>query len=569
MLALRGDAEKRSVLVERRGLSEESIDAALIGWSTKHQRYTIPVFDEHDRCVGLRLYAPDPAKGQPKMKGLPGYGNRLYVPGDDLDPHRRTLYCAGEWDALMAVEHGWQAVTHTGGEGAHVPEADRHRLAGMDVIVVYDADEAGQKGAQRVAEDLQDVARSVAIAQLPDDLGDKGDLSDLFNAGRGSELRAIVGRATAWDLPDAYIGSWAVQELQDVLADSYEPETPTICRRIKSDVALFYPGRVHALISESEAGKTWLALHAAHQELEAGRVVYYLDFEDTRHGVVRRLISMGCPPEVIERGFRYIQPDEAFKPVREAVLAALRRDRPSLVVVDGVTEAMVQNSWKQNANDEIAEFFQILLRPMAATGAAVVMLDHLPKSEEGSAGRGAIGGVAKLNGIDGAAYRLKPVRPIVKGREGLSRVTIDKDRPGEVKRHQDDKKGIADLIVDSDEDDGVQVFLALPTTSREFLEQRAAATEAADAETRTFIETYLRENPGATQNAVKDACHAKGHGAKEKIGRILEAMRDPERFGTVRVESGPNNSKRHYLADMSTGVPVSGQVSQDTGKDTQ
>lgn len=571
-LALRSNSERRDALAEFRGLPANEIEGALIGWNETTKRYTIPIFDEEGRCVNVRSYSPKPSKGQPKILGLRGRPNRLYVPGDEILASRRTLYCAGEWDALAATAHGWQAVTHTGGESAHVPEVDKHRLSGMDVYVVYDAEEAGAKGAARVAEDLAGVAKNVSIVQLPDDLGDKGDLSDLYRAGRGGELPGLVERASPWVLSIDDLGTWAAQALADVLGDDYEPELPTIGRRVASDVALFYAGRVHALISESEAGKTWLALHATHQEIEAERNVYYFDFEDSRVGVVQRLRQMGCEPGAIEEHLRYVQPDESFESRKEAVLSVLRRDQPSLVVFDGVTEAMVQNGWRQNVNDEIAKLFQTVLRPMAQTGAAVVMLDHLPKSEEGSAGRGAIGGVAKLNGIDGAAYRLKAVRPIVKGREGLSRITIDKDRPGEVKRHQDDAKGIADLQVNSDEDGEVQVLLAPPSESRAVMEQRAErkaeAAEAADAIVREFIVDFVRATPGAGQGEIKRAAEEAGHGSKDKIGRILEPMVDPERLNLLRTEPGPNNSKRHWVVEDLPGVPVSRQVSQDTGQDT-
>jgi hypothetical protein len=555
MLALRSNPGRRNALAEMRGIPANEFDGAMIGWDARAKRYTIPIFDAEGRCVNVRSYSPKPSKGQPKILGLRGHPNRLYVPGDELVATRRTLYCAGEWDALAATAHGWQAVTHTGGESSHVPEGDKRLLKGMDVYVVYDADEAGVKGAIRVADDLTGTARSVSIVQLPDDLGEKADLTDLYRAGRGSELPGLVERASPWAVEGGDLGTWASQDLAAVLNDSYEPELPTIGHRLKSDVALFYPGRVHALISESEAGKTWLALHVCQQEIALGNVVYYLDFEDSVLGVVQRLRQMGCSVQDLERRFRYVQPDEAFESRKEAVLARLRRDRPSLVVLDGVTEAMVQNNWRQNVNDEIAKLFQTVLRPMAKAGAAVVMLDHLPKSEEGSAGRGAIGGVAKLNGIDGAAYRLKAVRPIVKGREGLSRVTIDKDRPGEVKRHQDDAKGIADLVVNSDEDGEVEVFLAMPIESGAVLAQREERKAEGEAQRHSMlrqeIADLLGEKPGLSQTKVVREFMGSGYGT-ETVKAVLDQMLAD---GSLRGESGPRNAVLHFLPEA--GIPVS------------
>jgi hypothetical protein len=57
-------------------------------------------------------------------------------------------------------------------------------------------------------------------------------------------------------------------------------------------------------------------------------------------------------------------------------------------------------------------------------------------SAEGKNGsRYAAGGIAKLNWINGAAYIIEAVEPIVLGGVGRSNVILTKDRPGWVKRH--------------------------------------------------------------------------------------------------------------------------------------
>ena len=194
--------------------------------------------------------------------------------------------------------------------------------------------------------------------------------------------------------------------------------------------------------------------------MEQGNHVFFYDFEDDEVGVTGRLLDMGTDLEALRSHFHYARPDEPLTDtVRSAWLAEHERQRPSLVVVDGVTEVMTQHGWGQNDNADVAAFYREVLRPMADLGAAVVTLDHLPKYDE--KGRGAIGGVHKLNGIDGAVYRLKAVREIVRGREGLTSVSVDKDRPGQVKRQQTNGKRIADLIVDA-EDDELEVMLEAP-----------------------------------------------------------------------------------------------------------
>jgi hypothetical protein len=463
--------EHLKYLLREKGITEDTVESLGLGWSSGRDRYTIPVFDESEACVNVRLYFPHAQSGDDKVKNYwdrsgHSFGrNRLYVPGQHygqgLYPSRRTLLCAGEFDAILAWQHGWQAATLTGGEASHFPTIDLHRIRGQQVYLAYDNDDAGREGTERLAQELASIA-SVWVVDLSTlDLPEKGDLGDVFlreDLGPEAVLHAVHD-AEPWEKerPGA---TWLSVDLQDVVDGTHELLEPTVCRRAGSGLALFYPGKTHALIAESEAGKTWLALFAAKQEIDLGNHVFFYDFEDGPSGIVGRLLDMNVDPnDVIER-FHYARPDEPLTPeLRRELLAEQQAVAPTLVIVDGVTEVMTQHDWGQNDNAAIAEFYRTILRPMADLGAAVVALDHLPKYDEKR--RGAIGGVHKLNGIDGAAYRLNVIKEIVPGQRGITSVTVDKDRPGQVKRQQDDRKRIADLIVDS-EDNVLTVDLEMP-----------------------------------------------------------------------------------------------------------
>ena len=86
--------------------------------------------------------------------------------------------------------------------------------------------------------------------------------------------------------------SWAPQDLTNILDGTYEPPMPAVGQR-SDGPGLFYPGRIHSVAGETEAGKSWLALDAVAIELRAGRAAIYLDFEDTRGGIIGRLLAMG------------------------------------------------------------------------------------------------------------------------------------------------------------------------------------------------------------------------------------------------------------------------------------
>jgi hypothetical protein len=104
---------------------------------------------------------------------------------------------------------------------------------------------------------------------------------------------------------------------------------------------------------------------------------------------------------------------------------------PDLVILDGVAASLARCGYDENSNTEVSTWSETLVKPIAATGAAVLMLDHVPKSAEHRS-RGARGAGAKLAMIDGASYELRISRAYSRDKAGLVRVVIAKDRHGHV-----------------------------------------------------------------------------------------------------------------------------------------
>ncbi|CQD10655.1 hypothetical protein BN000_02202 [Mycobacterium europaeum] len=247
--------------------------------------------------------------------------------------------------------------------------------------------------------------------------------------------------------------SWQPVDLSAILAGTYDPPNPVVGQRTDG-TGLFYPGKVHTIASESEAGKSWLALAAAFDEIKAGNHCLYIDFEDNEEGIVGRLLAFQLPPEMILEQFHYIKPTQSVNnEVNIADLVAIvAAHQPTLAIIDGITEAMTLHGLKPNLNEEIALFSEMLPRRLSRAGCAVVCLDHVVKDSE-SRGRYAIGGVHKLNGLDGAAYILEPRDPFGIGVTGRSTILIAKDRPGQLRRHGIRRKDglchFADLTIES------------------------------------------------------------------------------------------------------------------------
>lgn len=106
-----------------------------------------------------------------KCGGSPNdYGRtRLYPSPSQWKPGVIWLV-EGESDLLCALSQGLNAVTQTAGCGTWPDEFSSY-FADRDVVVCFDADHPGFKGAQKAAESLIQVAKSVRIIVWPELMG--------------------------------------------------------------------------------------------------------------------------------------------------------------------------------------------------------------------------------------------------------------------------------------------------------------------------------------------------------------------------------------------------------------
>lgn len=336
--------------------------------------------------------------------------------------------------------------------------------------------------------------------------------------------------------------SWRAQDLAEFVNGTFKPVLPTVGARADG-VGVLYPGRMSTVAAESEAGKTWFALVVALQELNRGNHVVYMDFEDEAAGVVGRLLKMGTGVDDILERFHYIRPEEPLGPVDLVDLNEVLQLGPTLAVVDGVTEGMSLHGLNINDNKDVAVFGRRVLRPLQEAGPAVVTLDHVVKSAD-NRGRYAIGGVHKLNGLNGVMYLMENVKPFGIGVKGKSRIRIAKDRPGQLRReslpHDSGLYWFADLVVDATEPDLLEVVLYAPNETN--LEKAKADREAAE-ETR-LQEAIVDAVKGAPDPLTTREIEARVKGRGIDVRHATAALVDAKR---LVVEPGPRGSKLHKL----------------------
>ena len=249
--------------------------------------------------------------------------------------------------------------------------------------------------------------------------------------------------------------SWWPRDLHGVLTGADPEPEPEFLARL-DDVHLFYRGKVNGLLGESESGKTWVALLAVLQSLRARQVVVYLDFEDTAPGIVSRLRAMGATDDDLAC-LHYIGPDEGLSVQAKADLAeAIQSSTPDLIVLDGINAAMTLLGLELTDNTDATKFSQMLLKPLASTGACVVYVDHVPKSRE-ARGKGGIGAQAKRAMTTGCAINVDVVSAFGRGMTGRLRLTVDKDRPGHVRARAAEATRVGEAVLTSGPDGSVTV----------------------------------------------------------------------------------------------------------------
>jgi len=351
-------------------------------------------------------------------------------------------------------------------------------------------------------------------------------------------LAEFITSPTDDDSPERERTSWWPRDLTGVIQGHETEPDPTHLTR-GDGPAMFYSGRVNGLIGESESGKTWVALHATSQELAQGKPVIYLDFEDSAPGIVTRLRKMGCDNNQLAH-LTYISPDESLNlPAKQDLGEALAQAHASLVIVDGFNAAMTLMGLDINSNNDATQFAQVLLKPIAATGACVIYVDHVPKSRE-ARGKGGIGAQAKRAMTTGCALTVTVTEPFGEGQAGRLHLTVDKDRPGKVRARSYAAKHAGDVVITPQ---GQQIHINIQPSDK------GQAVDPSETQARRELIAVVKENPGASQSQLEKL--VKG-GSKLLRGRLDYLVH----LGKLQVVNGPRSSKLYYFIEELESLPA-------------
>lgn len=312
--------------------------------------------------------------------------------------------------------------------------------------------------------------------------------------------------------------TWAPINLEPHWDGTHNRPQATLLYR-EDGPALLYPGRVHSFYGESESGKSWLAQIAAAETLRAAGHVVYIDFEADAADIVDRLRLLGIQKHHATN-LRYLRPETARR-IDDPYWQTLTTQHADLIVIDGVTEALTMWGGETKDNDTITTWTRLFPRTLArATGAAVVLIDHVAKNAD-SRGRFAIGGQAKLAAIDGAAYLIEPIDPVAPGKYGQLTIRVTKDRPGTVRavsgawRKTDRTQEAAVATIDAT-GKHLTYKIRKPRTEDEIKETREAERD------RLIIE-YVIAHPGCTKTGILEGVKGGTDEKRARIGELVEA----------------------------------------------
>lgn len=342
--------------------------------------------------------------------------------------------CEGEKAALQIMDAVKEVVATCPPAGWKDEYAQE--LAGKEVILWQDRDGPGRQKTLKAYKSLLSVAASVRIVESATE-GEHDDAFDHLAAGFVLEQALPIDPWTcdaAEALPFIHSGE-AIRELRKI-----ETPKPII-------EGLLYPGSTSALVAAPFVGKTWFLLNLASalaagaapwpgtDPLQRGRVVYlsydlqtradYLakrlrHLDQFRHDQMRpdsyldHLTIVGASPGNPFPAERYKIDVEGLERLREEILDPISGEEGLALIVFDTLSSCLPQGVDENSNSDMPLIMQRLEQLALGTGAAVLIVHHVPKparnakedTEPWAAGRGA-GAIAGSAAALGVLERVK------------------------------------------------------------------------------------------------------------------------------------------------------------------
>ena len=162
-----------------RGVSDAVIDAHKLGWGRFYNKWwiTIPIQDIYGAFRFFKL-RQDPNAGDDKITYPKGVEAQIYGWEMLTNANNPLVICEGELDRLALLSKNIDAITSTHGAMTFKNEWCEKVGKGRKIYICYDNDDAGKKGAEKVAKMLENTGNEIFIVSLPPEVGEGGDITD-------------------------------------------------------------------------------------------------------------------------------------------------------------------------------------------------------------------------------------------------------------------------------------------------------------------------------------------------------------------------------------------------------
>jgi len=269
-----------------RGFSQVSIKRFKLGLYEKNgvKWLSIPHF-QTGQLVNIKFRTLPPA--EKSFQRIAGCKSILFN-SDSLNGQTEAFITEGELDAISLIQAGIENVIGvTNGAGAFDPEWIDQLKPLKKIFLVYDADEAGMKGARSLAKRLG--YNRTYMVVLPDGQ----DANDYFLAGNDIfDFQNLANEAHKFDLPGVVGMGTALDLLERESAEGKDAsglKTPweNVDRLVKG----FRPGDLIVLSAPPKTGKTSWALDISRELSLAGHPVLFYCLEMRAERLCKKLIE--------------------------------------------------------------------------------------------------------------------------------------------------------------------------------------------------------------------------------------------------------------------------------------
>lgn len=327
----------------------------------------------------VRLAAPG-RKSFRWEPSLNGHKPDLYRLNEALALPDPVYVIESEQDVNTLLDKGVAATCMPGGAGTWLPRYTE-ALAGRDLVIVADRDDAGVNHALKVAADLTGSATTRLMQSKT--VGDHDDIGD--HLANGFTLSELVPLRPENEISKRYRRvNW--HEAFRVQVDEVDWLLPPVLEA----------ATINALYGKPGVGKSLLVLDWVVSLVREGKQVVYIDDENRVQDVVERLRAFGCTASELDclSYYCFASLPALDTPEGGQHLSALAGvNEASLIILDTVSR-MVQGD--ENDSTTYLSLYRHSLAPLKQQNRAVLRLDHAGKDES----RGQRGSSSKAGDCD-------------------------------------------------------------------------------------------------------------------------------------------------------------------------